>query len=186
MRLLAATLAALLLAGCSDAPAPDEPVAAPGAETASDASPSASPPTAPTPSRGERETPMALEGSTAAGACASVCHYEMTDGAFHVLDADGGGLRLRGTLTWSAVSPTSQELTLYVPAYIGGDYHWEPGYPAAAGPSPLAIDLDLSGLGGVPLGLIVGNGVAAGTPAGVVAVQTPQPFSLEAVYTELA
>lgn len=181
---------ALALAGCSDAPAAgpaDGPDQSEGGKQAGDATPgtdsAADPPTAT--SATETRTPVHVDGSTALGACASVCHYEMTDTAFHVLSPDGG-VRLAGTLSWDAASPTSEQLTLYVPTYIDGDYHWEPGYPSASGPSPLAFDLDLTGLGGVPLGLIIGNGVAAGTPAGVVAVQTPQAFVLDAVYTTVA
>ena len=186
--MLALALCSLALAGCADDAPPD------GADGRATTSGAAATPTqgtdadddatasteAPAPSL--QETPVRIEGSTAAGACASVCHYEMTDTAFNVLEPDGG-VRLAGTLTWDAVSPTSEQLTLYVPTYIGGEYHWEPGYPSASGASPLVFDLDLTGLGGVPLGLIFGNGVAAGTPAGVAAVQTPQGFVLDAVYT---
>lgn len=181
--------ASVVLAGCADDGTAQDPSGAAQPDLAEQADAAAQPAgpgatASPTPAAWT-ETPVRIEGSTAVGACASVCHYEMTDTAFSVLTPDQG-VRLAGTLTWEAVSPTSEQLTLYVPTFIGGEYHWEPGYPSASGPSPLAFDLDLTGLGGVPLGLIVGNGVATGTPAGVVAAQTPQAFLLEAVYTTAA
>lgn len=181
---------AVVLAGCSDGSG-----AAAGGATATGAPAGPAPagdqaglPPADAPAA-ERDdtatTPIHIEGSTAVGACAVVqCHYEMTDTAFTTLEP-AGGLRLSGTLTWDAVSPTSEELTLYVPTLVDGESHWEPGYPSASGPSPLAFDLDLAGLGGVSLGLIVGNGVATGVPGGVVAVQTPQAFTLDATYVHL-
>jgi hypothetical protein len=187
MALLAAgALLALASAGCA-APAADGAGPVPGATSSA---PAGAPPP-PTGSPGEdgaapatTDTPVRVEGSTAAGACAAgQCRYELADTAFGELPRAGVGLRLAGTLTWEAVAPTSETLTVYVPLLVDGEYQWAPGYPAATGTSPLVFDLDLSGLNATDLGLIVGNGVAAGSPLGVFAVQTPQPFSLEATYT---
>ena len=183
-----------MAAGCAEPPAGADEEAGGAASSAPLASPSttsagaaaASPPDAG--QAATTETPVHVDGSTAAGACAAgQCHYELADTAFGELPATGGmGLRLAGTLTWDAVSPTSETLTVYVPTFVDGEYHWEPGYPAATGTSPLAFDLQLAGLASERLGLIVGNGVAAGSPLGVFALQTPQEFVLDATYTSQA
>ena len=184
--LTAGILLALAGAGCA-APASDGAGPVPGA-TPPGAAGVATPPTGLPAQEGEAPattaTPVRVQGSTAAGACAAgQCRYELADTAFGELPRAGVGLRLAGTLTWDAAAPTSETLTVYVPLLVDGEYRWAPGYPAASGTSPLVFDLDLSGLNATDLGLIVGNGVAAGSPLGVFAVQTPQPFSLEATYT---
>lgn len=180
-------LALPAIAGCTEGAGPAGPTetAPPPASPTVEQAP-ASAPSAPAE---ERRWPVHVEGNTAAGACAAAggqevaCHYEMTEEAFGSIEAEGLPLRLAGTLVWESVSPTSEQLTLYVPAYDDGAYHWEDGYPMAAGTSPLAFDLDLTMLQGHGLGLIVGNGYGAGVPTGYAFAQTPQDFVLDAVLT---
>ena len=180
--------AAVLLAGCSgDAPRPGaaDDAGAPGQGDTQASGPAADASAAP--EDATLATPLRIEGSTAAGGCVAAgpqeaCHYELDDSAFHVVDAPGRPLRLRGNLSWDAMSPASQTLTLYVPAVVDGEFVWEPGDPAASGTSPLAFDLDLASLGDATAGLVVGNGVVAPFAAGYAAVQAPQAFTLEAVY----
>lgn len=184
----------LLLAGClggaeeSPASEPNEPIgAASDPQAPADAG-------APTPAAaGEDATseaePMPTterfewDGSTATSACVvnTACHVaQQPEGSwteFSALGVTGRATRVTGELSWTATTPATTEIHLYV-FNLDAD-----GMPVEAqeltGPSPLAFDVDTSGWTGPGYAF----SVHSHTQAAALFVEPSQPFSMSTEIT---
>lgn len=147
-------LAALLLSGCSDDPAP----ASNAGDDVSPAPTDGSGPGLDAAADGEdggpvaaREEPLQVSGRSATGVCGGVggvagnCFNDLGDGNLQPLDRSA--LAVRGTLAWTASSPATQVMGVIVLVPCGDGCWTNNGEaPSAYGESPLAIDFDLTGL----------------------------------------
>ena len=185
MRALTALALLAILAGCvspedpAPPPAPD-PVEAALAPTTPPTRPSAANESAPA-AVVPRTTAVQWEGRTASAACVMpaqqcriveepVSSWQELDG----LGVTGRVLRVSGTLTWTAETPATTELRVYVFALA------EDGMPTAVqetrGPSPLAFDVDTSAWEGAGYAF----SLHGQHEAGPIMVEKGQPFAMDA------
>jgi hypothetical protein len=182
----------VLLAGCLGAK--DDPVAPAAAgpqaqasgngasATASLSAVNDTPPAPPVPV----VTPVSYAGRTSAGACVfipNVCEFPQPGTEdYHMLDVAGQAQRLVMTLTYGQQVPGME---FYV-SVCASETEGEACFEYQTGPSPLAVEFDLSGYPpGAAFGISVGSLNAAGAGAGVGIVFGPADFSVEGALTSL-
>jgi hypothetical protein len=188
---LAALVAAVAFAGCAGKDAPADDGAAPAPADAAAATSTAAPaPETVVATRAAEETPIHVEGTTSTGACAYVlgqgaCRFENGDHSFVELTG-GAPMRFAGGLTWTATTPHSQELSVYVLHQREDGYYWfDESSPIATGPSPLAFDFDLGKYNETQVAFGVSDTQGAGAVVGYAAASTSQDFVLDGTFTSL-
>lgn len=146
-------LVAVALAGCSDAGDADAPGAPSSTSTftSSDTLSESTSPSSPVPQT--LVTPLVFDGATATAACAGyaatghcqiVAQPRQSWTEFSTLGLTGMPVRIAGNFTWTAATPATADLRVFL-------FSLSPEGPPVdgvevQGPSPLAIDVDLSAL----------------------------------------
>lgn len=129
-----------------------------------------------------------VEGTTSAGACAGAlstwrCQYAGGKQDWTDLGSEGTPLRLNGTISWTATTPVTKELNVYLFTLQDGVWQYQQD-SAVSGPSPLAFDYDLSSTGGeVAIGVSTTEcycALGAGASGG-----PSQDFTLDGTYAEV-
>lgn len=195
-RLLLALLAtaALAFSGCSgkDAGAGSaDPIPAAPAPSTGDMAQAAAAPQTVVATRAAEETPVHVEGTTYTGACAyamgeGTCEWENGDHAFGELGKDGQPARFAGTLAWTAATPATQELSLYVLHQRDDGYYWfDDSSPMASGPSPLAFDFDLSRYADTHVAFSISSASGEGLVVAYAAAGASQGFTLDGTFTSI-
>lgn len=130
----------------------------------------------------ETKTPFSWDGRTAGAVCVGapvarcqiVSEPARTWTPLESLGAAGTPLRVRGTITWTAETPLTEHLRMFV---FGLDA--EGGMPLEGvetqGPSPLAFEVDLTQLDGTAYALSLHGHHEVGPTIG----ETPQAFHIE-------
>lgn len=186
-------LTALAFAGCAGKDSPAEDTAdgtlggAPG-PAASDGPAAA--PEAVVATRAAEDQPIHVEGTTSTGGCAyaagqGACRYENGDHSF--LELEGGEpSRFAGTLAWTATTPYSQEMSVYVLHKEDDGYYWfDDASPIRSGPSPLAFDFDLHKYNGTQVAFGVSNVKGEGALVAWASAGVSQDFTLDGTFTSI-
>lgn len=176
---IAILLFSILAAGCVGNPGPAAKSAALASSAARVAGPNAT-------------FALAFDGLTPA--YAEACAWAVLVGQCAGVPAPGGDFTkvryepqpngtpkaLHAVITWTAVSPATQQMTIFAGAHSGNDYK---GFGGKMGPSPLKLDvedLDVGSGDRLFIGL-AGPAVGTGTPIGGASADgnaQPQPWKM--------
>ncbi len=180
---LALMLATGALAGC---------IGAPG--TTSDLAPASDQAAQPPDGWTEATTPIDWDGNLGSWACAPMGPKTCGGTGLgdrdsgHPIEPDGRPQRIELTLSWTALSPLTEELTLSVAPYTScgeGCYSTSGGYDPVQGGSPLTLELDDIALEGEQLGYMIYVDGATWIHEGPVLTGAShhQPFHVEGTLT---